>query len=282
VNATVTLHRTNGCTAQLPLDRSQLKELFMTAKPDSQQSAWAVIGSIIGTGFLAASTLGYSVLSPNAPFKLVQQSANPAAQSPQSQQPQLQQPASSPQRGFATPAQPVATSQLPESEIVAVEVDRLQPFQHSTGVFSIEVPSNWKVDDSSEPGVAIVLWMDPAENGLLGVGVFEQEIQLPDRELAKLLQNFVQDAAKSEQELVINVPQQQPDGSTSITGTFTSIASNGARIRMTFNSLIEQKADKIGMMIMALPESAVERLTPVLNQILQSYQLNPAARLAKP
>lgn len=238
----------------------------------SEGSSKATIGSIITTGIVITSALIPVFATSNPWFQLPQQVAVAAVET---QQPT---PIHSVKRVFSTP-QARSNLSAATDTIAAVEAGSLKLFQDKTGVFSIQVPENWSLRDASQKGEAIVAWTDPDQNSMVGVAVFEHKAPLGSREVGGILQAYVQGIFESEQDVVINAPQQQPDGSTLMSGSYTSVLSNNVRIQMIFNSFIEQQGDKIGLITIALPATEVERLMPVLNQILQSYQLNPQAKM---
>ena len=65
-------------------------------------------------------------------------------------------------------------------------------YTHPSGLFSLEIPLGWELENNTQPGEVIILWFDPAQNASIGVDIFDApEEELPVG-LDEVLQFFLQ------------------------------------------------------------------------------------------
>jgi hypothetical protein len=176
------------------------------------------------------------------------------------------------------PADPTAETGA-SGTLQSVEIEDLETYTYESGLFSIDVPTNWTLKDNSKPGEAILLWSDPTENGLVVVNLFEMQGEQSAEELSKLLRDFLDSSFKSEQDFSMGDPKEQADGSQLIVWSYTANASGGVQARLLGNSFIEQRGNKISILTTAVPEDQFDTLKPKTNTIINSYTIDPAAAL---
>jgi hypothetical protein len=164
-------------------------------------------------------------------------------------------------------------------ELLQVEIGDLETYTYETGLFSIDVPSNWTIKDNSKSGEAIVLWTDPTENGLIVVDLFESSTEQSSDELIELLQNFLTNSFGSEPDFSMNDPKEQSDGSQLIVWSYTANASGGVQGTLLGNSFIEQRGDKISILTTTVPEDQFDTLQPETDTIINSYSIDSSADL---
>jgi hypothetical protein len=160
-----------------------------------------------------------------------------------------------------------------------VVIASLETYTHDTGLFSIDVPSNWTITDNSTAEEAILVWSDPSENGALIVDVFEDENSYSAEELVEILRTFLNDSFSSEPEFSIDEPVAQEDGSQLIVWGYTATASNNIQAELLGNSFIEQRGNKVSLLTALLPADQFDVLQADAETILNSYSLNPEAGL---
>src|SRR5262249_23731630 len=102
-----------------------------------------------------------------------------------------------------------------------VEVGDLETYTYDTGLFSIDIPNNWKLDDKSKPGRAILLWLDPTGNALVGVDLSKQTKKQTSDQLTTSLQTYLKNTFGSYDNFNIEEPTPQDDGSVLIVWSYT-------------------------------------------------------------
>jgi hypothetical protein len=175
-------------------------------------------------------------------------------------------------------AEPTAESAA-SGTLLDVAIDDLTTYQYDTGLFSIDVPSNWKLKDNSKSGEAILVWSDPTENGLVVVDLFEMQGEQSKQELIDLLHKFLDNSFSSEADFVMNDPKEQSDGSQLIVWSYTANARGGVKATLLGNSFIEQRGSKISILTTAVPDAQFDRLKPETNKIINSYTIDADAAL---
>ncbi len=178
----------------------------------------------------------------------------------------------------ATPAPTIATGSS-SGQLRPVVIDRLVTFQHPNGLFSIDVPDGWNVDDSSTDAAALYLWTDEAENALIIVSVSESAEQLTQDELQERLTSFVE-SFSGEQDFSMDPPEQLQSGGVQIIWSYTAQASGGVQARLLANSFIYQNGDKISLLTFGIPNEQFDDLKDSLNDILNSYEVDPSVPLS--
>jgi len=164
-------------------------------------------------------------------------------------------------------------------DVLQVELGDLETYSYETGLFSIDVPKSWKLQDNSKSGEAILLWTDPTENGLLVVDILEKKEKQTSDELVTFLRQFLNNSFKSEADFRMDDPKEQSDGSQLIVWSYTATASGGAKVKLLGNSFIEQRGDKLSLLTTAVPDAQFDTLKEGTNKLINSYSIDPSAAL---
>jgi hypothetical protein len=165
------------------------------------------------------------------------------------------------------------------SDVLQVELGDLETYTYATGLFSIDVPRSWRLQDNSKAGEAILLWTDPTENGLLVVDILEQKEEQSSDQLVAFLQKFLNNSFKSEPDFTMDDPKGQSDGSQLIVWSYTATATGGAKVKLLGNSFIEQRGDKLSILTTAVPDEQFDTLKEGTDTIINSYSIDPSAAL---
>ncbi|HJZ46976.1 MAG TPA: hypothetical protein VKE41_07405 [Roseiflexaceae bacterium] len=165
------------------------------------------------------------------------------------------------------------------TNVLQVELGDLETYTYETGLFSIDVPKSWKLQDNSKPGEAILLWTDPTENGMLVVDILEQKEKQSGDQMVAFLQKFLNNSFKSEADFRMDDPKEQSDGSQLIVWSYTATASGGAKVKLLGNSFIEQRGDKLSILTTAVPDEQFDALNKDTDTIINSYKIDPSAAL---
>jgi len=158
-----------------------------------------------------------------------------------------------------------------------VEIGALETYNYKTGLFTIDVPTGWSVQDNSKPGEAIVLWSEPSGNATVIVDIFEKKEKQTSDELTNFLKDFLTKTFGSEDQFTIDDPSPQKDGSVLLVWTYND--KQRGDLSVLGNSFIEQRGDKISILSTVVPEAQFDALVDKTNEIIQSYSIDESAAL---
>lgn len=166
----------------------------------------------------------------------------------------------------------------PAGDALKVEIGELKTYNHASGLFSIDAPSNWAVTDNSKPGEAILMWSEPNGNATMVADVFAAQQNQTTDELTAFLKQFLTKTFGKQDQFSIDEPSPQKDGSVLLVWTYTDKQS-GQPIPVLGNSFIEQHGDKVSILSTAVPAAQFDQLVDQLNTIIQSYSIDETAAL---
>ena len=175
-------------------------------------------------------------------------------------------------------AVPEPTAADPASQLLDVKIAKLQPFTPDNNLFTIDVPSNWKLKDSSKPTEAIATWTDPNENAFMVVDIFEQAKKQTKDELVTFLKDYL-DKTFGKQQDFVQEDAQESGPSQLIVWTYTGEGTGGVKAKLLANSFIKQKDNKVSLFTFVVPADQFARLQPNLDSILGSYTINSSVAL---
>lgn len=154
-----------------------------------------------------------------------------------------------------------------------VEVGKLKTYSHTGKLFTLDVPENWTLKDTSKPGEAIAVWTDPAENAFMQVDIFESAQQQKPAELATLLKSYLEKTFGKQLDFT-QEEAKESGPSMLIVWSYTAEGSNNVKAKLLGNSFIKQVGDKVSLFTLVVPDEQFDRLQESLNQILASYKVN--------
>ncbi len=153
----------------------------------------------------------------------------------------------------------------------------LQTYTHSSGLFSMDVPADWNIQDASQPGQVSVNFSSPDQLVLVSVSISDAPTELTEENFADLLDTFAQGVAGDSPDLQQNeevVPQS--DGSFLLTFTYTDDAGS----TILANSFMQQNDDKLTILSILEDEaSQTDERDELLNTVINSYQIDPSVAL---
>ncbi|RRR67106.1 MAG: hypothetical protein EI684_19515 [Candidatus Viridilinea halotolerans] len=165
------------------------------------------------------------------------------------------------------------------SNVLEVQIGRLTTYEHTSGVFRIDVPENWSLQDNSRADELILVWTDPTGNGAMVVDIFEDERAYGDEELTEVLSEFLQNTFGDEPDFVVDDPVTQNDGSILLIWSYLATADNEATVPLLGNSFIEQRGNKISILTTIIPDEQFDMLVEHTDEIINTYQIDPDASL---
>jgi hypothetical protein len=162
-------------------------------------------------------------------------------------------------------------------KLPTVDIGELETYSYKTGLFSIDVPKNWSLQDNSKPGEAILLWSEPSGNATIVVDLFEKKDKQTSEELTQFLKDFLNKTFGKEDKFTIDDPKTQKDGSVLLVWSYTD--KTRGDVSVLGNSFIEQRGDKISILSTVVPEEQFDQLLDKTNEIIQSYSIDESADL---
>jgi serine/threonine protein kinase len=185
-----------------------------------------------------------------------------------------------PNQTTSTTAPQPTTSPSPETTTSInprVEIGDLETYTHSSGLFSIDIPSGWTVRDNSRSGFVSIQWQDKNRNGFIQVDMFAREEKLTQKQLQDILTQVTRKVFGS----LSSFSAAEPVSSGNLVRVSWSYvqAQNNSSIPVVGNSFISQQGNKVFMIIDAIPRNEFDRLKEKLNQILNSYKVDASVSL---
>jgi len=165
-------------------------------------------------------------------------------------------------------------------ELAPVEINDLETYQHPSGVFQIDIPTNWTLQDNSKPDELILVWTDPSRNGGVIVDIFEDDSTYTPEQLTDLLTRFLENSFGSQPDFQTNDPTTQADDSILISWSYTAKADNDIDAPLQGNSFIEQRGNKVSILTTLLPSDQFDDLREDTDAIINTYRITPDAALA--
>jgi serine/threonine protein kinase len=156
-----------------------------------------------------------------------------------------------------------------------VDIGNTQEYIHVNNLFSIDIPSKWKIKENKKDNEVVVVWTDKTENAFVIVDVANLQQKLNQQQLTEGLQNGLKISFAKEPEFTMEVASTN-DGRVQIPWSY-KVSVTGFSGRMFGYSFIEQEGDKVTIVSYALPEDQFDSLNNKLIEIVDSYQVNSDA-----
>ncbi len=172
--------------------------------------------------------------------------------------------------GEATATTAEATTPAAATTAQPIVVGDLVTYKDKSGIFQIDVPSNWKLEDSSKPDAPSMAWVDPTGSSAVVIDISTDAKTNTPEDLTDLLTKYVAKTFAGAPDLVTNPPKAMSDGSVLISSNVTTPNSN---IKLVNNSYIEQRGDKVMIITIAVPVDQFASLSDKLTQIVNSFKI---------
>ncbi len=163
-------------------------------------------------------------------------------------------------------------------KILPVEINQLEAFKHPSGLFSINVPQGWKKQENSKPGELLAIWTNQGGNSLLLIDIVKVPGKVPPEVLGKKLQELLRQQFGQKTNLTVSDPKPQSNGKSLVEWSYQEQA-GGNSITVVGNSFIEQQNDKISILYVGYPKLEGGNAQTKLNEVANSYRINPAGQL---
>lgn len=179
----------------------------------------------------------------------------------------------------ATPRPSPTVASTQSSQLALVDIGPLKTYRHASGVFRIDVPNNWTLQDNSSPDELLLIWTDPTGNGAILVNIFENSRSFTDSQLVDLLNTFLEDRFGNQPDFLYEDPRPQNDGSQLVVWSYTATVDNNIKATMLGNSFVEQRGNKISILTTLVPEEQFDTLRSQTDNIINTYAIDSSAAL---
>jgi hypothetical protein len=187
-------------------------------------------------------------------------------------------PTVAPARPTATP-RPSPTTASQSVQLALVDIGPLETYSHPSGVFRIDIPNNWTLQDKSSNAELLLIWTDPTGNGVILVNIFEDNRNYSDSQLVKLLTDFLEERFGQQPDFSYEDAKPQSDGSQLVVWSCTATADNNIQTTLLGNSFVEQRGNKVSIQTTLVPQEQFEMLESQINEIVNSYRIDPNAAI---
>ena len=153
---------------------------------------------------------------------------------------------------------------------------KFKTYVHPDKSFSMEIPENWSIDDSSKPNEAIVKSADPNTNAALVIHVWKQEGELPGG-ATEYLKDYLRGTVSTLPNYSQGEPKVQKDGSVGIYFKYDQTVKTGT-FDMWGDAFIERKGNMVGMVFLIMPHEQYKlKMTPAY-KLVNSFKLDAAVK----
>jgi hypothetical protein len=168
----------------------------------------------------------------------------------------------------------------PEPIATSLDIGALETFSPASGLFTIDVPSNWEFSDNSNEVSANYAWTAPEGTAGVIVSLYENPEAQDEAALITLGTEFVESVFGSEPEFEILETTPQSDGSVLIAWSATpDIDGPTPIVGLTY---VEQREDKVSLLNALLPDADYDALWEShFETIVNSYKIDPSVDIVQ-
>jgi hypothetical protein len=148
-------------------------------------------------------------------------------------------------------------------------------YNHKSGWFSLERPENWNVTDNSGAGEVVVSIIDPTENGVVVVRVYEASRVHAQAELGEMLKSFLRERLGSFDGFTMGESKSQKDGSLGLYFRYNSVVA-GVTYKMYGDAFIEQHNGLIGLITLIMPQDQYDAKQKDAYAMVNSFRVTGA------
>lgn len=149
-------------------------------------------------------------------------------------------------------------------------------YNHKSGWFSLERPGNWNVTNVSDAGEVVVSIIDPTENGVVVVRVYEPSRSYTQAELGETLKAFLRERLGSFDGFAMGESRSQKDGSLGLYFRYNSMV-EGVTYKMYGDAFIEQRNGLVGLITLIMPQDQYDAKQKDAYAMVNSFRVNGTA-----
>jgi hypothetical protein len=148
----------------------------------------------------------------------------------------------------------------------------VRTYTHKSGWFSVGAPGNWNVTDNSGGGEVIVSIIDPTENGVVVVRVYQPSRGYTQAELGEMLKGFLSERMGTFDGFTMGDLKSQKDGSLGLYFKYNSVVA-GNSYKMYGDAFIEQHNGLIGLITLIMPTEQYEAKQKAAYAMVNSFRV---------
>jgi hypothetical protein len=174
----------------------------------------------------------------------------------------------------ALPAMPA----LAQGGTQPIQIGKLVTFEHDSGWFSIDMPTNWESNDSTKKGEeAIVTFTDPSGNAAVVVDVFPFDKETTQEAMGTFLATFINDKFESYAKFSASEPKNFRTNGASVGFSYDQKVGKQT-FTMYGDSFIELHDGKMmSIMTVLLPKDQYDKVSKKVLGLLDTLQVNTSA-----
>lgn len=146
----------------------------------------------------------------------------------------------------------------------------LVTYEHSSGLFRINIPRTWQRKDTSKAGEVIVRWADRNTESSIVVDLFKSR-RLSQQELGDLARRFITNAFGKEPDFQVGQPKVLESGVVELGWEFS--ARNDRLLGATYT---EQSGETVSVVSILVLRSNFDQVKSTFREILSSYRFDPS------
>lgn len=152
----------------------------------------------------------------------------------------------------------------------------ISTYTHKSGWFSLARPGNWNVTDVSDAGEVVVSIIDPTENGVVVVRVYEPGRGYTQPELGEILKAFLRERLGSIDGFTLGDSRSQKDGSMGLYFRYNSMV-EGVTYKMYGDAFIEQRNGLVGLITLIMPQDQYDAKQKDASAMMNSFRVTGTA-----
>ncbi len=174
--------------------------------------------------------------------------------------------------------QPKTNFKLAGNLTTPVEFGEIDTYEHVSGWFSINMPTNWDVTDNSTKGKEVeVTFTDPSGNSALTIMAFPYAEEMSDDDLANLMTKVVKDRVGSQKKFSTGKPQMISEGLVGVAYGY-DVTSKGKAIKMVGESYMRHADQKLlTMLTWIVPQEQYEKTKTQMYALMDTFKPNADA-----
>ena len=154
----------------------------------------------------------------------------------------------------------------------------LKDYEHSTGVFKLKVPADWKEVDNTTNGFPLLVWVDPTGQGIISASASKLPKALKTSELQTSIVSFINGYAKGNKKIKnVKIGEKSSKGNEAAASfTFTNDV-NGESVDMFGVATVKQDSKTVSYLLVSYPQASISDAGDIPTQIFDSFEVDGSA-----
>ena len=151
----------------------------------------------------------------------------------------------------------------------------LRDYEHSTGVFKLKVPADWKEVDKTTDGFPLLVWVDSTGQGIISASATKLPKALKTSELQTSIVSFINGYAKGNKKITnVKIGEKSAKGNEAAASfTFTNDI-DGEAVDMFGIATVKQDSKTVSYLLVSFPKASVSDAGETPTEIFDSFQVD--------